>query len=177
MSTLQKYRLITKKKEQAEPNEIRMTARGFNSSYISYAMKIFDQKKFDHVVLKASGSAISKCCIVAEVLRHRIQGLALVSKIKNTQIHDEYEPKEEGLDDVTVTRNIAVLEILLTTDSNEDKNQVGYQAPLTEEEVKQSIKGNFLKHFLKLKFISFIFIKNEMKKENMTEKQEEIVTF
>ena len=143
MSTLNKYNLIPKKKEETIANEIRITARGFNSSYISYAMKIFENKESNNVVLKASGTAISKCCIVAEVLRHRIAGLALVSKIKNTQICDEYEPLEEGLDNVTVTRNIAVLEILLTLDTNEDKAQVGYQPALTEEEVKKSIQGKF----------------------------------
>lgn len=141
MSTSNKYRLVTKEKEQTEPNEIRITARGFNSSYISYAMKIFEAKKFNNVILKASGTAISKCCLVAEVLRHRILGLALVSKIKNTQIKDEYEPREEGLDNVTVVRNIAVLEIFLTTDPSVDKTQVGYQDPLPEDVIKKSIKG------------------------------------
>lgn len=155
MSTLNKYNLITKKKEENPPNEIRIAARGFNSSYISYAMKGFEEQKFTNVVLKASGTAISKCCIVAEVLRHRIQGLALVSRIKNTQIQDEYEPKEEGLDNVTVTRNIAVLEILLTTDEKEDKGQVGYQAPLSEEDIKKSIKGIFHKRFF---FIQLNFL-------------------
>lgn len=141
MSTSQKYKLITKKKEQTAPNEIRITAKGFNSSYISYAMKIFENKEFNNVVLKASGTAISKCCLVAEVLRHRILGLSLVSKIKNTEIKDEYEPREEGLDNVTVIRNIAVLEIFLTTDPNVDKSQVGYQEPLPEDVIKKSIKG------------------------------------
>jgi len=141
MSTLSKYRLITKDREKTEANEIRITANGYTSSYISYAMKVFEEKKFNNVVLKGSGTAISKCCIIAEVLRHRIQGLALVSKIKNTQIHDEYEPREEGLDVVTVSRSIAVLEIVLTLDpTNDDKAQVGFQAALSEEEVKKSIK-------------------------------------
>ena len=145
MSTLSKYRLVTKDKEKAADNEVRITASGFTSSYISYAMKIYEEKKFPSVVLKASGTAISKCCIVAEVLRHRIQGLALVSRIKNTQIHDEYEPKEEGLDVVTVTRSIAVLEITLTLEPSEnDKKEVGFQPALSEEEVKASIKGMFL---------------------------------
>lgn len=160
MSTLSKYRLVTKDKEKAADNEVRITAGGFTSSYISYAMKIYEEKKFPAVVLKASGTAISKCCIVAEVLRHRIQGLALVSRIKNTQIHDEYEPKEEGLDVVTVTRSIAVLEITLTLEPSEsDKKEVGFQPALSEEEVKASIKGinfNFCL-FISSPFISFGF--------------------
>ena len=46
------------------------------------------------------------------------------------KIVDEYEPLEEGLDKVTIERNLAVLEIILTTKEPEDKNHVGYQPPL-----------------------------------------------
>ena len=40
---------------------------------------------------------------------------------------DEYEPLEEGLDKVVIERNLAVLEIILTTEEPEDKDtNVGY---------------------------------------------------
>ena len=42
------------------------------------------------------------------------------------QIVDEYEPLEEGLDKVIIERNLAVLEITLSTIEPLDKNHVGY---------------------------------------------------
>ena len=42
------------------------------------------------------------------------------------QIVDEYEPLEEGLDKVIIERNLAVLEIILSTKEPLDKNHVGY---------------------------------------------------
>jgi len=47
------------------------------------------------------------------------------------KIKDEYEPLEEGLDRVVIERNLAVLEIILTTKEPVNKNElIGYQAPL-----------------------------------------------
>lgn len=138
MSTLEKYNRIRKPKEKTAENEIRITANGFPSKCISYALVVFNEKKHDTVVIKASGLAISKACVVAEVLRQRVPGTALISKITNIQLTDEYEPKEQGLENVKVSRTIAVLEITLKkVHTAEDEKQPGYQPPLTEEEIKK----------------------------------------
>ena len=50
------------------------------------------------------------------------------------KITDEYEPTEEGLDNVTIERYLAVLEVTLSTKEPEDKT-IGYQPPIPEEEV------------------------------------------
>merc|ERR1712176_103223 len=52
------------------------------------------------------------------------------------EIIDEYEPLEEGLDNVTETRNLPCLEIKLSKDPL-DTSDKGYQAPLDESEVKE----------------------------------------
>jgi len=68
---------------------------------------------------------------VSEVLRNRIEGLHQVSRITNTTIEQEYEPIEEGLKAVKVTRILALLEIVLTKEPSEEQlKEAGYQAPL-----------------------------------------------
>ena len=53
----------------------------------------------------------------------------MVSKIETNEIIDEYEPTEEGLDRVTVKKNLVVLEITLSADQNwinDNKHNIGY---------------------------------------------------
>ena len=69
MSTLDKYRKIPSDNPKTEENEIRVTANGRVSNYISYAAKLFLEKKLTKCIIKGSGPAISKVCMAAEILR------------------------------------------------------------------------------------------------------------
>jgi DNA-binding protein len=149
-NTQGQYTRVAKEKEKTAENEIRITASGIASRCIGYALYVLNEKKLDTIVIKASGQAISKACIVAEVLRQRIAGLALISKITNTKFTDIYKPKEQGLDEVKVEKTLAVLELTLKTKpTSEDEKLPGYNAPLSEEERKKvkSIYRNILKFF------------------------------
>lgn len=75
--------------------------------------------------MKASGNAIAKACVIADVLRRRIKGLGQLAKITHIKIVDEYEPLEEGLDFVTIDRFLSVIEITLST-KEMDKTHYGY---------------------------------------------------
>jgi len=66
------------------------------------------------VILKATGLATATAVAVAEILKNQIVGLNQESTIKNIQVVDEYEPKEQGLDKVTIKRDLAVLEVKLS---------------------------------------------------------------
>ena len=137
-STQSQYTRVPKEKEKTAENEIRVTASGIASRCIGYALHVLNEKKLDTILIKASGQAISKACIVAEVLRQRVPGLALISKITNTKFTDVYQPKEQGLDEVKVEKTLAVLELTLKTQPTpEDEQLAGYNAPLSEEERKK----------------------------------------
>merc|ERR1719262_1964639 len=83
------------------------------------------------VVIKATGNAVSKAVTSAEIIKRRFKGLHQITNIGSTEIVDEYEPLEEGLDKVTQTRNLPFLEITLSKDAL-DTNDKGYQAPIDE---------------------------------------------
>ena len=64
-----------KDNEQIDDHEIRVTSKGSASRYIARAAVLFLEKEYDHVILKATGGAISILCIATEVIRRRIKGL------------------------------------------------------------------------------------------------------
>merc|ERR1712060_985811 len=64
----------------------------------------------------------------------RFKGLHQITSLSTTEIVDEFEPLEEGLDKVTDTRTLSCIEIKLSKDAL-DTSDKGYQAPLPESEV------------------------------------------
>ena len=96
--------MVSNNQEKTEKNEIRICAGGI--------------------------TAISKACTVAEILRHRIIGLSLIIKITNNEAADVYEPREEGLNTVTI-------KIKLTTEKLDMQNVLGYHPPLDEKDVRE----------------------------------------
>jgi DNA-binding protein len=133
--TTRKYKRVTKELEKLAENEVRLNARGTPSKYIAYAGYLFNEKKYDRIVLKASGLAMPFAVTTAEILRRRIKGLAQINKISSNEVVDEYLPLEEGLDVVKSTRHLVVLEITLTREAQHEKPEGFYQAPLSDEEV------------------------------------------
>merc|ERR1712187_569568 len=84
--------------------------------------------------ITGTGNAITKAVSLAEVVKRRFKGLHQVTALSTTDIVDEYEPLEEGLDKVTDTRTLSCIEIKLSKDEL-DTSDKGYQAPLPESEV------------------------------------------
>lgn len=135
---MDKYRRVPKAKDDSvkPDNEIRVTAVGSVSAYVSFAAKVFNEMEKEELVIKATGNALAKAVTLAEVIKRRFKGLHQVANVSQQEIVDEYEPLEEGLEKVIDKRNMAYLEITLS--KNElDTKAPGYQAPLDDELVQE----------------------------------------
>merc|ERR1712084_152438 len=76
----------------------------------------------------------TKAVTLAEVVKRRFKGLHQITSLSTTEIVDEYEPLEEGLDKVTDTRTMSCIEIKLSQEPL-DTSDKGYQAPLPDSEI------------------------------------------
>lgn len=130
-----KYYRIPKKKEVLEDYEVFVTAKQDPMNFLRYAVHLFDKKNFPFVKLKASGSAISSLVNVSEILKKVVPSLHQCNRMYTMKYVQEYAPKEKGLDHVSITRNVPVLEIsfykVLIDPAIAD--EPGYQPPLPEE--------------------------------------------
>merc|ERR1719486_1058043 len=86
--------------------------------------------------ITATGNALTAAVTLAEVIKRRFKGIHQITNIGSTEIVDEYEPLEEGLDKVTDTRSISFVEITLSKDALNTSDK-GYQAPIPEDLVKE----------------------------------------
>merc|ERR1711879_256984 len=104
---------VAKAKDTAakDDTEIRVTAVGSVSAYVSRAAKVYNELNKPEVVITGTGNAITKAVQLAEVVKRRFKGLHQVTKLTSQDIVDEYEPLEEGLDNVTDARNVSGIEI------------------------------------------------------------------
>lgn len=127
---MENYKKVVKNQEEnkAEDNEIRLRAKGDIRSYLGYAHYIFDEKKLDSVVIKASGDAIVKAVILTELIKRSVGNLHQINKIFSTDIVDEFEPKVEGLDIIKQSRKLTSWETILTKGepSEDEKKNGGY---------------------------------------------------
>lgn len=75
-NTKDKYiKVLRKPDELTDEHEIRVNSKGKAGNYIARAKLLFlGEKKFEYVILKAAGAAISTCCIAADIIRRRIKG-------------------------------------------------------------------------------------------------------
>ncbi|KAI3782904.1 hypothetical protein L2E82_12962 [Cichorium intybus] len=126
------------KVEQKKPdipineNEIRITSQGLVRNYISYATTLLQERRGKEIVFKAMGQAISKTVQIAEIIKRNIPRLHQDTQISSISITDVWEPIEEGLFPVEMTRQVSMISITLST-KELNKNSPGYQAPLYVE--------------------------------------------
>ena len=72
------------------------------------------------IFMLGTGAATTKIIQSVENLRRRMKGVHVAYEILTTQFLDEYEPLEEGLDRVTIKRQVATLKAFITlTKGNE----------------------------------------------------------
>merc|ERR1719293_321833 len=116
---MNKYKKVMKPKETIvkDEEEIRVTAVGSVSAYVSRAAKLFNELDKKFIVITATGNALTKAVTSAEVIKRRFKGLHQITKLSSQEITDEYEPLEEGLDKVTETRSIPFVEITLSKEA------------------------------------------------------------
>merc|ERR1712014_452367 len=131
-----KYRKVMKPKETVvkDETEIRVTAVGSVSAYCARANTLFNDEGKKTVTITGTGNAITKAVSLAEVAKRRFKGLHQITSLSTTEIVDEYEPLEEGLDKVTDTRTLSCIEIKLSMEPLDTADK-GYQAPIPESEV------------------------------------------
>ncbi|KAL8208406.1 hypothetical protein R6Q57_007818 [Mikania cordata] len=129
------------KVEQKKPdipinqNEIRITSQGLVRNYISYANTLLQERHGKEIILNATGQAISKTVAIAEIIKRNIPRLHQDTNISSISITDVWEPIEEGLLPVEMTRQVSMISITLST-KELNKNSPGYQAPLNVERPK-----------------------------------------
>ncbi|CAM8902784.1 unnamed protein product [Rhodiola kirilowii] len=129
---MERYRRVEKHKSEQtlDQNEIRITAQGLVRNYISYALHILQTRGL--IVLKAMGQAISKAVAIAEIIKKRSSGVHQDIVISSTNITDVWEPVEEGLIQLEISRQVSLMSITLST-TELNKNSPGYQAPSHNE--------------------------------------------
>ncbi|KAH1239918.1 Ribonuclease P protein subunit p25-like protein [Glycine max] len=135
---MDRYQKVEKPKPESpiNENEIRITTQGAIRNYITYASSLLQEKHASEIVLKAMGQAISKTVAIAEILKKRIPKLHQDTGISSVSIVDTWEPIEEGLVPVEMTRHVSMISITLST-RELDENSPGYQAPSNVEQPKQ----------------------------------------
>merc|ERR1712039_537783 len=138
VTKMDKYRKIIKPKETVvkDETEIRVTAVGSVAAYCARANTLFKEQDKKTITITGSGNALTKAVTLAEVIKRRFKGLHQITSLSSAEIVDEYEPLEEGLDKVTDTRTVSVMEIVLSKEPL-DTSDKGYQAPIDESLVTE----------------------------------------
>ncbi|ETO16002.1 hypothetical protein RFI_21358 [Reticulomyxa filosa] len=76
-------------------------------------------KQYDTIVLKATGRAVYSAVTTAEVVKRKIANLHQLTTLDTLEVTDIWEPLEEGLKEVTTTRRVASISIILSRNSSE----------------------------------------------------------
>ncbi|XP_021837437.1 uncharacterized protein [Spinacia oleracea] len=136
---MDRYTRVEKPKAETpiNENEIRITTQGRMRNYITYATTLLQEKGSDEVALKAMGRAINKTVMIAELIKRRIVGLHQNTSIGSTDITDNWEPLEEGLQPIETTRHVSMITITLSK-KELNTSSTGYQPPIPEDQVRPS---------------------------------------
>ncbi|KAL4317899.1 hypothetical protein GQ457_18G019410 [Hibiscus cannabinus] len=92
---MDRYQKVEKPKAETpiNENELRITAQGRMRNYISYAMSLLQDKGANEIVLKATGRAINKTVMIAELIKATVS--AKMPKSKRNKIeHEDLKFKE-----------------------------------------------------------------------------------
>ena len=132
---MEKYRKVRSEREAVPDGIIRVNRNIQARVFIDQVLEEFNTKNADKVTLSSLGEAITKSVTIAEIVKHRVAGLHQVNEISTIVIDDEYEPLEEGLEKMTVSRKLTCLQIVLSKTAPSDKTVPGYQEPIPASEV------------------------------------------
>ncbi|MBA0559733.1 hypothetical protein Golob_016682, partial [Gossypium lobatum] len=134
---MDRYQRVEKPKAEIPiiENEIRITTQGRIRNYITYAATLLLEKGSNEIVLKAMGRAINKTVMIAELIKRRVADLHQITSIGSTDITDMWEPLEEGLLPLEITRHVSMITVTLSK-KELDMSSTGYQPPLQADQVK-----------------------------------------
>ena len=138
-----KYFRVPKKKEPLQENEVHVTSRQEPINFLRYAIFLFEKRNLPYIKFKASGSAIASLVNISEILKKVIPGIHKINRVYTLKYEQDYEPKEKGLDHVTIVRSVPILEISFYKVLPDDNmvNDIGYQ-PALSNEVFERVKIN-----------------------------------
>ncbi|KIY97201.1 hypothetical protein MNEG_10763 [Monoraphidium neglectum] len=100
--------------EDVPENEIRITLTRKMRGYVTRAAACLQERGHSSVTLKSTGRAITTAVTIAEVVKRRIPGLHQSTAIASVSVVDSYEPRQAGLDPVSVTRFASAVKIVLS---------------------------------------------------------------
>lgn len=139
-----KYFRVPKKKEPLQEHEIHLTSKQDPINFLKYAIFLFEKRNLPYIKFKASGSAIAGLVNISEILKKVVPGVHQVNRIYTLKYEQDYEPKEKGLDHVTIVRNVPILEISFYKElpEMEMENWPGFQRALRPE-IFERVRINF----------------------------------
>ena len=123
---MDKYRKVRSEREAVPDGIIRVNRNIQARVFIDQVLEEFNTKNKDTVTLSSLGEAITKSVTIAEIVKHRVAGLHQINEISTIVIDDEYEPIEEGLDKMTVSRKLTCLQITLSKKKPGNTAVAGY---------------------------------------------------
>ncbi|CDR96422.1 Alba-like protein C9orf23 homolog [Babesia bigemina] len=117
--------------KQLAPGEIRVSSIGVVSSYVAYAKKLIAAGE-PVIHIRGTGRAMSNVVETAEILKRVYKGMHQVATL-DTQENLVAAVGEDGKEQ---RRSVCFLTITLTMDPSKiDTTAVGYQKPLTDEQL------------------------------------------
>jgi len=123
---MEKYRKVRSEREAVPTGIIRVNRNIQARVFIDQVLEEFNTNNKDTVTLSSLGEAITKSVTIAEIVKHRVKGLHQVNEISTIVIDDEYEPIEEGLEKMTVSRKLTCLQIVLSKSAPKNASIPGY---------------------------------------------------
>jgi len=101
-------------------------------------------KKFDVVYLVGIGRAMGHVVSCVELIKRIVPGLHQTTELETVEFKDVYEPTEEGLDNVEVSRFVTRLKVTLAVSGKDlDSASLGYQAPIAPDEFAANIEYKY----------------------------------
>ncbi|KAJ3137065.1 hypothetical protein HDU90_002236 [Geranomyces variabilis] len=112
---MEKYRRKTVGEEPLEPrasNEVHIAVHGKIRDYVKKVLDLLKDSAHEKVIIVGRGKSINKAVTVAEIAKRRMDGRCKQEpSIYNLQATDVWEPIEDGLDRLLVTRNMPCIRI------------------------------------------------------------------
>eukprot|EP01060_Flectonema_neradi_P039773 TRINITY_DN8892_c0_g1_i2.p1 TRINITY_DN8892_c0_g1~~TRINITY_DN8892_c0_g1_i2.p1 ORF type:complete len:237 (+),score=70.23 TRINITY_DN8892_c0_g1_i2:49-759(+) len=137
------YKLKKEKDDEERPeNEIKVSSYEDAKTLILNIIKLFKEKEHKTCTITGFGLLVAKTITVAEMVKRRVKGLHQITSIEPTVVVKKWVPREEPkegeepLPEKTVETTFTRMIIKLSTEEL-DKDDIGYQAPLPEDEVEE----------------------------------------
>jgi len=101
-------------------------------------------RKFDVVSLVGIGRAMGHVVSCVELIKRIVPGLHQDTTLETVEFKDVYEPTEEGLQNVEVSRFVTRLKVTLAVNAKDlDTSSLGYQAPMAPDEFAANIEYKY----------------------------------